>query len=272
MRDRHNSEFLILPRPRAIGHRGSAGTHPENTLVSFQAAVDCGARYLELDVHMTRDGEIVVSHDEELSRACGRDAAIRHLSYAELASADAGHTFTPDERSYPFRGRGIAVPLLADVFAAFPAIRVVVEVKQTEPSLVAPMLQVIDRAGMREMVMVASEHQKPLDEIRALAPGIPTNFCYGEVAGFLQAMVAKSGDYAPPAQALQIPPVYESWQMVTAESVGFAHQLGVEVHVWTVNDAVEMNRLLDLGVDGIISDYPARLIGVIESRAQRAQR
>jgi glycerophosphoryl diester phosphodiesterase len=261
-----DTDFLSLAPPRAIAHRGSAGTHPENTLVSFQAAVEAGARYLELDVHMTRDGEIVVSHDEDLARACGCEGRIAELAYAEVARADAGWAFSPDGASHPFRASGITIPRLADVLAAFPAIRFVIEVKQTAPSLVRPLLDVIERAGMRRMVMVASEHHQPLAELRELAPAIPTNFSSREVAGVLQALAARDEHYTAPADALQIPVEYESWRLVTPETIAFAHRHGAEVHVWTVNDEAEMRELLALGVDGLISDYPARLLGVLKSR------
>jgi glycerophosphoryl diester phosphodiesterase len=261
-----DSDFLSLTPPRAIAHRGSGGTHPENTMVSFQAAFDADARYFELDVHLTRDGEIVVSHDEDLARACGRDGRICELSFAEVAGADAGYTFSLDGgRTHPFRGRGIRIPRLADVFDSFPTTRFVIEIKQTAPSLVAPLLDVIERAGMRRTVLVASEHHAPLEELRALAPGIPTNFSSREVAGLLQAMAAKDDGYVAPAAALQIPVEYESWRLVTPETIAFAHRHGVEVHVWTVNDEAEMRELLALGVDGLISDYPARLLAVMGS-------
>jgi glycerophosphoryl diester phosphodiesterase len=260
-----DTDFLSPARPRAIAHRGSAGTHPENTMVAFQAAADAGARYFELDVHMTRDGEIVVCHDENLERACGRAGRICELTCAELARADAGATFSPDGRSFPYRGWGIAIPRLADVLAAFPAIRFVIEIKQTAPSLARPLLEVIRRAGMERMVLIASEHHQPIGEVRELAPQIATNFPSREVAGFLQALAAQDEHYAPPGHALQIPVEYESWRLVTPESIAFAHRLGVEVHVWTVNEEPEIRELLAMGVDGIISDYPARLLGVIGS-------
>ncbi len=263
-----DTDFLSLARPRAIAHRGSAGTHPENTMLSFQAAADAGARYFELDVHMTRDGEIVVCHDEDLERACGRDGRVSELAYAEVARADAGYTFSADDgRSFPFRGRGIAIPRLIDVLAAFAATRFVIEIKQTAPSLVRQLLDVIAKARMQRMVLVASEHHQPLAEFRALAPRIPTNFSSREVAAFLQALAANDDRYAPPGDALQIPVEYGSWRLVTPECIAFAHRLGIEVDVWTVNEEAEMRELLALGVDGLISDYPARLLAVIGSRA-----
>ncbi len=269
MRDHIDSDFFNLPLPRAIGHRGSAGTHPENTLESFRAAAAMGTPYIELDVHMTRDGEIVVSHDDHLARTCGLERAIPEMTYAEVAAADAGRMLTLDAASFPFRDKGITVPRLADVLGAFPKLRVVIEIKQITPSLVARTLEVIDRAGMRRNILVASEHQEPLDEVRKLAPEIPTNFSYLESGLFFQAMAAGGNEtnYQPPGAALQIPRQYGSWQLVTSDSVGFAHRIGLEVHVWTVNEQSEMAELLDMGVDGILSDYPRRLLDLISKRS-----
>ncbi|HEY6394427.1 MAG TPA: glycerophosphodiester phosphodiesterase [Candidatus Binataceae bacterium] len=266
MRPEIDTDFFSLPLPRAFAHRGSAGTHPENTIVSFKAAADAGIQYFELDVHMTRDGEVVVSHDEGLMRLCGRSGLIRELTLEEVQAADAAYSFSLDGIGTPFRGKGIRMPRLADVFESFPQIRVIIEIKQTAPSLVAPLVKLIDRHGMRRRVMIASEHQMPLAETRALAPDIPTNFAYPEVSDFLQAMAAKDASYRPPGDALQIPTEYESWKLINRDSIAFAHHAGLELHAWTINDEREMNELLDMGVDGIISDFPARLLRVIASR------
>ncbi|MGH7923822.1 MAG: glycerophosphodiester phosphodiesterase family protein [Candidatus Binatus sp.] len=177
--------------------------------------------------------------------------------------------FTLDGATFPFRDKGIRVPRLTDVLAAFPTMRMIVEVKQIAPSLIAPMLTAIDRAAMRRNVLVASEHQAPLDEVRKLAPEIPTNFSYLESGLFVQAMGTRDSTYRPPGDAVQIPRSYESWQLVTPESVEFAHRLGLEVHVWTVNDESEMSELLDMGVDGLITDYPRRALDLIRRRAEQ---
>ncbi len=267
MREHLNTDFFTPSLPRVFGHRGSAGTHPENTLESFRAAVAAGVQYLEFDVHMTRDGELVVAHDNHLARMCGLERTIPEMTYAELATADAGRMFTLDGATFPFRDKGIRVPRLAEVFEAFPKLRMIVEVKQIAPSVVAAMLEVIDRAGMRRRVLVASEHQEPLDEVRKLAPEIPTNFSYLESGLFIQAMGTHDASYRPPGDAVQIPHRHESWELVSRESVDFAHRVGVEVHVWTVNEEAEMSELLDMGVDGLISDYPHRALEVVRKRA-----
>src|SRR5579863_3413666 len=267
MRDYLDTDFFTPALPRVFRHRGSAGTHPENTLESFRAAVASGVHYLEFDIHMTRDGEIVVAHDDHLKRMCGLDRAIPEMTYADLAKADAGRMFTLDGATFPFREKGIRVPRLSEVLAEFPKLRMIVEVKQIAPSVVAPMLDVLDRAAMRRNVLVASEHQQPLDQVRKLAPDIPTNFSYLESGRFIQAMGTRDANYRPPADAVQIPHRHESWELVTPESVQFAHRLGVEVHVWTVNETSEMSELLDMRVDGLISDYPSRALEVVRRRS-----
>jgi len=234
---------------------------------SFLAALEARVLYIELDVHTTLDGVVVVSHDANLRRTCGVDRAIREMTWDELGALDAGSSFTIDGRTFPFRGSGVTIPRLAEVLSACPRTRFLIEVKQSEPSVIPAMLATIDQLMARRRVMVVSELQPPLDEIRRDAIEIPTNLSYGEVADLLQAMAAKRADYVPPGAALQVPPSYEGWKLVTRESIDFAHRHGLEVHVWTVNEEHEMRELLDMGVDGIISDYPARLMRVIARRA-----
>jgi len=262
-----DTDFFAPPRPRIFGHRGPAAEFPENTMVSFARAIRAGAIYLELDIHMSRDGEIVVSHDGGLTRTCGRDALISEMSWAEIEDADAGYMLTFDGgATFPFRGRSVKVPRLIEVLGAFVGVNYLIEIKQTEPSLVSQLLATVDASGLRRRVLVASEFDDPISEVRRLAPQIPTNFSYGEVAEFLQAMAGNRPAYEPRGAALQIPPEYQGWRLVTTESVEFAHRVGVELHVWTVNEESEMNRLLGCGVDGLISDFPARALTVARSR------
>lgn len=263
MRPQISTDFFSLALPRAIAHRGAGGTHPENTLPAFAAAYEVGARYFELDVHQTRDGQVVVIHDDDLGRTCDRAGLVAELTYAEVARADAGFAFRSGEGDFPLRGQGLKVPTLTEVLNAFPGVRFIIEVKQVAPSLISALLGVIDSTGMRRRVLIASEHQQPLDEVRAAAPELPTNLSALEVGRFVQALPSAVADYQPPGNALQIPPQYESFKLVTPESVAGAHQAGLEMYVWTVNEEAQMRELLGLGVDGIISDYPVRLLKVL---------
>ena len=235
-------------------------------MASFQAAVDLGVRYLETDIHTTRDGEIVVSHDGDLERICGRPGVIKEMDYADLAKADAGYTFTLDGKEFPFRGKGICIPRLAALFAAFPNAFFNIELKPEDVSITESALRVIDAAKMRRRVLLAGEHQNRLDEVRALAPGIATSFSYLETATFMQAMATHDPAYQPAGDALQIPPEYYSWKLATPETIAMAHRYGVEVHIWTLNDEPVMREMLELGVDGIMSDFPSLAVKVAASR------
>ncbi|MBF6559185.1 MAG: glycerophosphodiester phosphodiesterase [Candidatus Binataceae bacterium] len=262
------TDFFAESPPRAIAHRGASGDYPENTLIAFAAARDLGAPYIELDVRMTREGRVVVAHDEDLGRVAGRGGLIRELTLAELSTIDAAHNFAPaGVAGFPFRGRGIRVPELAEVFAACPGQHFIVEIKQTRPSLVPALLDVIDRAAMGRRVLIASELQGPIDEVRAAAPSLPTNFPTPEVAAFMMSLAPGAPPLVPRGDALQVPPEHEGWKIVTAESVAAAHRLGVEVHVWTVNDASAMRAMLAAGADGIITDYPACALAILDAAA-----
>ena len=261
-----DSDFFARPVPRLIAHRGGGSACPENTLAAFRASAALGVPYAELDIHATRDGVIVVAHDPDLLRTCGREGRISAIDYAELAGADAGFTFDAGG-GFPFRGQGLKIPTLEEVFSACPGQSFIVEIKQTTPSVVAAMLAVIDRRGVGRRVLIASEHQAPLDEVRALRPGIPTSFSGLEIATLFAAL--KSGtlaDYRPPAEALQIPLRYQALELATPQSVAAAHRQGIELHVWTINEEPEMRTLLEMGVDGILTDFPARLLAAAGSQ------
>jgi glycerophosphoryl diester phosphodiesterase len=268
MRAQITTEFFDPPRPRVMAHRGASGDYPENTLPAFLAARDAGAPYIELDIHMTRDSRVVVAHDDDLQRVGNNEGVISEMTLAELSGVDAAYNFTPatSAGAFPFRGRGIRVPDLEEVFAACPEQRFVVEIKQYWPSLIAALIGVIDRAGMRRRVLVACEHQAPIEEFREAAPDIPTNFPTGEVAAFLMSLPPGAPPCIPRGEALQIPPEHQGWKMATPETVAAAHRMGVEMHIWTVNEEAEMRALLAMGVDGIITDFPARLLGLVAPR------
>jgi glycerophosphoryl diester phosphodiesterase len=234
-------------------------------MASFQAAFDLGTRYLETDVHMTRDGEIVVSHDPDLARCGGVVALIKDADYAEVAKADAGYSFTLDGKEFPFRGKGHRIPRLAELLTTFPDAFFNIDLKPEDVSLTEAALRVIDAAKMRRRVLLTSEHQNRLDEVRAMAPGIPTSLGYLEIAAFMQALAAQDPAYQPKGDALQIPPEHYSWQLATPETVAMAHRHGLEVHIWTLNDEPSMREMLALGVDGIMSDFPALALQVAAS-------
>jgi len=251
--------------PRVFGHRGAAGAAPENTLASFRRARADGADVFELDVHATADGEIVVLHDATLDRTTDGAGPVSSLRFTEVARLDAGFHFTPDGgRTYPFRGAGVRVPRLAELVREFPDAPLNIEIKQETPSIVADVVALLRAA--KTTVVLAAELDVVMTAIRAAAPDMPTSLAAGEVATFIFALQQGVAPTLPAgAVALQIPPRFDAIELVTAETVATAHALGAEMHVWTINDPDEMRRLLALGCDGIISDFPARARAVVNA-------
>jgi glycerophosphoryl diester phosphodiesterase len=259
--------FFAPPVPRLIAHRGAAGTHPENTLVSFRAATAAGAEMLELDLWLAADGVPVVIHDGTCRRTTGRDAPVSALRAPDLAALDAGWAFSPDRgRSRPFRGAGHGVPALREVLAALPGVRMVLEVKTPDPAVDAPLAAALREGGAERRVLLASQSGPVLRRLRESFPGVPTSVGRDEVRAFL-----RRGWRALPeaAGALQVPPRVLWRRLVTRRFVEEAHRGGREVHVWTVNDPAAAGRLLDVGVDGIITDFPGRMLQLYRERGLR---
>lgn len=257
--------YLQGDRPLVLAHRGGADLAPENTMAAFQNAVDLGVDILELDVHTTADGTVVVIHDESVDRTTDGTGAVHDSTLADLRQLDAGYDFSPDNgQTFPFRGQGIGIPTLEEVFAAFPDMRINVEIKQSDPPIEAAVLEVIERAGAQQRVLVGSEYDDVMARFRSLAPDIATSAATNEVRNFYLAQLLRvSAIYRPLADAFQVPEYSGSTHVVTPSFVDAAHHHGVKVHVWTVNDAETMQRLLDIGVDGIITDRPDVALEVV---------
>jgi len=252
-------------RPLAIAHRGGAGLWPENTLYAFERAVALGVDVIETDVRATSDGELVVIHDEQLERTTDGAGSVGALSLAELKRLDAAHRWTPDGgRSFPLRGRGVTVPTLREVFAALPGVRFNIEPKRGDPTLVAPLCRLIREHRMAGRVLVGAFSGSTLARFRVECPEVATSASTTEVAGFLAMQKSGlAGSYGPPMHALQVPEWAGGLHVLTREFVEAAHARNLRVHAWTVNAEEDMRRLLGLGVDGVMTDYPDRLLKVL---------
>jgi len=262
------SRFFAGPLPRKFGHRGASGTLPENTIPSFEAALELGADALELDVHRSADGEIVVIHDETLERTTDGAGPVHERTLEELRAFDAGYRFSPDGgRSFPYRGRGFGIPTLREVLERFLSTPVIVEIKQVEPPLEEDLARLLQEISAEDRTLVFSLSQAPLDRVRRIRPEQPTGFGPDEVAEFLRRLASRTLDeFVSEAVAFAVPVQWRGTQIVGADFVRAAHGAGREVYVWTVNEEREMNALLDLGVDGLITNYPERLNRVVGER------
>ncbi|MGH9065364.1 MAG: glycerophosphodiester phosphodiesterase [Acidimicrobiales bacterium] len=262
-------------RVLAYAHRGGAREGPSSTLAAMTAALAAGATALELDVHATADGHLVCCHDRTVDRTTNGSGPIAAMTLAEVKALDNAWWFVPGEEAasgrpaedYPLRGRApadpaYAVPTLEEVLVAFPHVLLNLDIKETAPA-VAPYEERLARAladhGRADDVMVASFHDRALDAFSALAPEVATSAGPAAIAGLWQAV--HNGQAPPPTRhrAIQVPPAFQGVQLVDEGLVTAAHEAGLAVHVWTVDEAGEMERLVALGVDGIMSDRPSVL-------------
>jgi glycerophosphoryl diester phosphodiesterase len=257
-----NNRFFSGPAPRLFAHRGASARAPENTLEAFRLAREQGAPYLELDIHLSADGELVVIHDSSVSRTTGRRGRVENMTLAELRKLDAGFKFTMDHgRTFPYRAKGLRIPTLSEVLETFSETRITVELKPTQDGVAEKLAETLRRHHAEERVIVASSEQDLLRRFRQAAPHVATSFSKDEVRDFLVRLRGGAMDgYRPPGVAFQVPEYKGLRRVVSKAVIDAIHRLGVEIHVWTVNEPVHIARLLGWGVDGIMTDDPGRAI------------
>ncbi|MFN2451412.1 MAG: glycerophosphodiester phosphodiesterase [Candidatus Dormibacteria bacterium] len=258
--------YLDVPGPIGFAHRGGAGDHPENTLPAFAASVALGYRYVETDVHTTRDGVVMAFHDDVLDRTTDRAGRIADLSVAEVEAADAGHAFSADGgRSHPWRARGVRVPRLATILEEWPALRINIDPKVD--ASVEPLVTLLRRMNAFDRVCIGSFSDRRLQRARALSDDAvctsmgPRAVAAVRLASWTGRPVPRSG-----ADCMQIPVRGYGVRLVTPRLLAAAHRSGLPVHVWTVDHRSAMDRLLDWGVDGLMTDRPLVLREALRSR------
>jgi glycerophosphoryl diester phosphodiesterase len=263
--------YFDLPRPLVIGHRGAAGERPENTLAAFARGLQDGAAILESDLHLTRDGVVVMAHDDTVDRTTDGRGPLRGFSFGELSKLDAGYRFSTDGgKSFPFRGQGLRIPTLEEGFKAFPGVRFNLELKRDEAVLVEQTVALVKRGERQAITLLTAEADATMARLRSQLKTTAVGVALGAAAGDVLRFVRSALDGSPPppgVMALQVPASFAGQPLVTVELVRYAHAHGVHVHVWTVNDPQEMERLLALGVDGVVTDFPARMRALLGRRA-----
>jgi glycerophosphoryl diester phosphodiesterase len=241
-------------------HRGAPAECPENTMVSFRRAMELGADALELDVHTTRDGAVVVSHDPDAMRMGGVAARWRELDLAEAQRIDLGGGFRAADGARPFAGRGISIPTFEEVLVEFPGVRLNVDLKQHVPSMVAPVLELLRRLRAEERVTLASFRTRTMLEVRRRGYGGDTALAQKEV-GALLACPARLWRALPlTGRAVQVPVAAGRLRFDRAGFIAKCHALGLRVDFWTIDDPAHARQLIALGADGIMTDDPARMI------------
>lgn len=268
-------------RVLAFGHRGSARLWPENTLRAFRGAVATGASGLEMDVRSTADGEVVVCHDATVDRTTEGSGPVAAHTLAELVELDAAYRFVPGHGAeghapdgpYPLRGMGtddLRIPTLRAVLAEFPDSMLTMELKDgpaESPALAADVGALLAEYGRDDDVIVSAFDHACLRAFRRVAPTVPTATSADETAAFWGSRdlpVVAPGTHPP--VAVQVPITYRDIDVVTPEFVADARAGGLAVHVWTIDDPDRIGWLLDLGVDGIMSDRPDVLVRTLRAR------
>lgn len=248
--------LLDLDAHPVVAHRGASGYAPENTIPSFELGIAQGADALELDVHLTADDVPVVIHDPRLERTTDMTGAVAALTLRQVKEADAGAHFTSDGGlTFPFRGRGVRVPTLDEVLAAFTDRPIVIEVK-TVRAQAAAMRTILDH-GAQARCIVASAEGAAVRPFRV--PGWVTGASSSEIAR-LRFSLPGLGERSVPYRAIFAPPSSRGLPVLTRGFVRAARRLGVPVHVWTVNDGELARQLWARGVSGVITNYPDRLL------------
>ncbi len=273
----------------AYAHQGGAWEGPSSTLHTIATALEAGATGIELDVHATRDRHLVVCHDATVDRTTDGRGAISSLTLEELRRLDNAYWWAPGAdvspglppEQYPFRGRAPAdrrfgIATLEEVLEAFPGVVLNLDIKQTAPAVEpyeAELAEMLRRFGRTESddVIVASFIDAATDAFSGHAPDVATSAGTLAVADFYRAV--RSGEEPAPMRhvALQVPRVVGELTVVDDEFVAAAHACGLAVHVWTIEEESEMEELCRLGVDGIITDRPSALVGVLDGLGLRWQ-
>ncbi|HKT37223.1 MAG TPA: glycerophosphodiester phosphodiesterase [Ktedonobacterales bacterium] len=269
--------FMQHDTPLFFAHRGGSLLRPENTMPAFEHGMSFGADALELDIQQTRDGELVVIHDPTLDRTSSGSGPVASYSLDDLRAVDAGYRFSTDGgATFPYRGQGITIPTLRQVFERFPRARINIDLKESTPEREARLWALIQEFAAEDRVCAGCFTHATLVRFRRLTSGrVATSASPHEVRGFLLAALSHTTSWwlRPAYDALQVPDTYGSVRIISRTTVEAAHRLGIDVHVWTVDERSHMEALLALGVDGLMTDRPDILAEVLiqESSENAAQ-
>ena len=254
--------------PLIYAHRGGAALRPENTIAAFDHGLACGAEGLEFDVHLSRDGVVVIHHDDTLERTTNGRGPLAALTASELAALDAGYHFEDeDDTGFPFRGQGIGVPSLREVLRRYPDARLIIEMKVGGQQLAQRVVDEVRDAAAVDRVAIGSFHPEAISAVRRYEPSIATGAAKEETRWALYRSWIGLGIGATPYREFQVPEWAGYTPIVTRRFVKAAHRAGIPVKVWTVNGAEDMRRLVAVGVDALITDRPDVARSVVDSRS-----
>ena len=250
--------------PLVYAHRGGAALRPENTLAAFDHGMACGADGLEFDVHLSKDGVVVIHHDDTLERTTNGRGVLRDFTAAELGALDACCHFVDAAGAHPYQGSGFGVPTLREVLRRYPAAHLIVELKEPGRRLACAVVDEVRAAGALDRVAIGSFHADALHAARAYEPALATGATKNETRWALYRSWIGWPLGTTAYREFQVPEHAGLVPIVTRRFVRHAHRAGIPVKVWTVNTADDIRRLVSFGVDAVITDRPDVARSVIE--------
>jgi glycerophosphoryl diester phosphodiesterase len=265
-------------RPLIFAHRGGSGLAPENTWPAFEQAHALGVDGFELDVHVSRDGEVMVIHDADLYRTTDSQGRVSSMTADELSRVDAGYKFQRaasgglSDGDFPFRGRGVRIPKLRDLLTAFRDELIILELKTRHPIVAERALAVVRETDSLDRVCFGGFSWQMLRGLRAWEPHACSSASQLETRWSLYGSWAHIGPRWARSQgvrAFQVPEMAGSTRVVSPRFIKLAHAAGLLVQVWTVNEEADMRRLAEWGVDGLITDRPDRARQIWPAAASR---
>jgi len=291
--------YFTADRVMVIAHRGGVNLWPENTIYAFERALELGVDVLEMDVRGTADNRLVLLHDETVNRTTDGEGRLRELSLAEVRELDAGYNWPdgivtrsreeagdawqapsggaapPADRGiHPYRAMGIRIPTLDEVLAAFPDARMNIELKETDPELIARFVEIMRRTDRGDRTLLASFYPETIEALRRELPVYASSGVEPEIRPFVILTKLGLGElYRPSAQAFQVPEYAGKLQVIAPRMTRSAERLGLHVDAWSAGSwdgpivsSEDMRRLVDAGVDGMITDRPDILLEVLDRR------
>lgn len=253
--------YFSRERPIRLAHRGSRILWPENTHHAFQGAVDLGYRYIETDIRVTRDGVVVVFHDETLERTTNGIGRIVDWDWNDLKYLDAAYNFSPDGESFPLRGTGIGISRLDDTLDTFDDINFNIDLKAKNAEWAVA--DVVVRKRKQDAVLIGGFIDARTARFRRITKGRVATSAGSTTATAMYAASRVGRSVKRNADAYQLPHEMKGAK-IDQKLIDAIHDVGAQLHLWTVDDADDMRRFLDMGVDGIVTDRPDILNDVLK--------
>ncbi len=256
---------FLDPLPRTVAHRGDSKNYPENTLEAFLSAARMGVDVIETDVHLTKDGNLVIWHDPTLERNTDGTGRIEDHTLEELKKLDAGYTFTPDGgKTFPYRGKGVKLCTLDEALMALPEQRFNVDLKSEEENIADVFISVLKKNNAENRVCAASFHLNNLKNVRKKDKNILTSITTLEVIPKVIFRSFYSKNRTTPPVVFQIPEKAGVLKIVTPPFIKKWKEKGAVIMVWTINEKADMIRLFEMGVDSVMTDDPKTLLEVVK--------